>query len=303
MTASSQLIAELSAGSESLLAKHSPHAVIAMLDAIDKSEHYHVASDELATTWENIAQEFGSKSFGVFQRIVMLHLMDGFDARAKEFRYVEAIRRCFETSFARIRRNIENPDYADYDSVNDLLLKDLALCRQVLFPAGAQVVQAHSGFERSLMFRGGIKQFCKVLWVLAKTGGNSEFYFYHTHQAELDHFTPQGWLALYLNVADMLKVTPDCRGLVSTPWFLDPALKDVSPRLAYIREQPEKNGASFFRIAANPDSGALAKSATRRRLYEEGKYVPTEYCMVWPRRAMIRWADRYRSQSHHQENH
>jgi len=77
----------------------------------------------------------------------------------------------------------------------------------------------------------------------------------------------------------------------------------VSPRLAYIREQPEQNGASFFRIAPNPDSGALAKSATRRRLYEEGKYVPTEYCMVWPRKAMIRWAEKHRAQASLPKNH
>lgn len=294
MIASAQLISNLSIGYESLLAKYDPHTAIKMLDKIDSGEHYHFVSEELSLMWEGILQEFGSGGFGTFQRIVMLCLIEDFENRAKNIHYIDEILQCFDFSFARIKENIENPKCTDYDSVNDLLLKDLALCRQVLFPAGAQVVQPHSGFSRSLMFRGGIKQFWSMLRLLKKTGGNTGYYFYHTHLSELQDFNARGWDNFYLRIADMLKINLECRGLVSTPWFLDPALKKVSPHLSYIRDRPEQNGASFFFIRIDPDSGALSKSATRRRLYAEGKYIPKSYCMVWPREEMIEWASRFR---------
>lgn len=88
----------------------------------------------------------------------------------------------------------------------------------------------------------------------------------------------------------MLSINPTVRGLHTGTWFLDPALKSISPNLAYLQEIPAANGASFFYSNVDIDGGALSKSSTRKRLYAEGKYIPKSYCMVWPRKAMIEWA-------------
>jgi hypothetical protein len=30
----------------------------------------------------------------------------------------------------------------------------------------------------------------------------------------------------------------------------------------------------------------------RKKLYEEGKYIPTSYAYIWPRRAFLNWAEK-----------
>ncbi|MGB4057998.1 MAG: hypothetical protein WBK77_07940 [Alphaproteobacteria bacterium] len=36
---------------------------------------------------------------------------------------------------------------------------------------------------------------------------------------------------------------------------------------------------------------AVEKSETRRKLVEEGKYLPKCYSMIWPRHSLIRWVE------------
>jgi hypothetical protein len=45
-------------------------------------------------------------------------------------------------------------------------------------------------------------------------------------------------------------------------------------------------GTSDFDIAS-----ATARSPTRRKLYEAGKYVPISYTLLWPRERLLRWDD------------
>jgi hypothetical protein len=71
-------------------------------------------------------------------------------------------------------------------------------------------------------------------------------------------------------------------------------LASISPHLTYLREVPEDNGAAIFFVEADPQgrSGALTKSPTRQRLFQEGKYLPKIYMRVWPRQAMLDWQRR-----------
>ncbi len=251
-----QLIQHLNTLYKPLLSKFEPTTAIELLDAIDERMSYDFVSNEIKSMWKKIADEFDSDGFGAFQKTVMLHLMNDFEKRLQTTRYVDDVLKYFERSFARIEAQICNPDNKDYDSVNDLFLKDLALCRQKLFPAGAQLVQSHTGFHRALMFRGGIKQFWHFVKLLQQTGGHTGYYQYHTHLSELEDFNPDGFDRFYLTGAEMLRVNPTVKGLWTGTWFLDPVLKDISPHLAYIRERPESNGASFFFSEISIDTGA-----------------------------------------------
>jgi len=62
-----------------------------------------------------------------------------------------------------------------------------------------------------------------------------------------------------------------------------------------------KEYASFYLLAhgavlahVGPTEGAiryaLAHAPDRRRLYDEGKYVPTSHAVIWTRDAMLKWA-------------
>lgn len=114
----------------------------------------------------------------------------------------------------------------------------------------------------------------------------------HTEARDLGAFSPEGWDRAYVRAADILERWPHYGGLIGLSWFYDPALAEVSPRLTYLAERQLQNGAIRIRLGSSPLQVALATatSATRRKLFEEGRYLPRCYALVWPRAALTAWA-------------
>jgi hypothetical protein len=88
----------------------------------------------------------------------------------------------------------------------------------------------------------------------------------------------------------MLELHPEIKGIWTGSWFNDPAIETVSPRLTYLRKMPQDNGAYAFYSNLASTSGALSKSKTRQKLYEEKKYIPKSYALIWPRKPLLKWA-------------
>jgi hypothetical protein len=128
--------------------------------------------------------------------------------------------------------------------------------------------------------------------LISQGGRNHPFYQYHTHLSTLEDFNPAGFDAFYIRVAELLKLNPDVRGLFVSSWFVDPVLEVISPHLAYLRTRPMQHGAKLFVVGPDDSGSAISKSATRRKLYEEGKYKPMACTLVWLRQQLIAWADR-----------
>jgi hypothetical protein len=57
-----------------------------------------------------------------------------------------------------------------------------------------------------------------------------------------------------------------------------------------------QNGVKLFPAGATKkDIGyAIASSRTRRRLYKEGKYLPTAHAYIWPRKEFLLFAEKNR---------
>lgn len=116
----------------------------------------------------------------------------------------------------------------------------------------------------------------------------------HTESRDLTDFNPAGWDKAWLATAGIVSRYPGLRGGIGSSWFYDPPLTKISPRLAYLRQTPLKNGA--FMVHQGPGAihteRASASSPTRRALIEAGKYTPRSWLMIWPRKALLRWADK-----------
>lgn len=188
-------------------------------------------------------------------------------------------------------------DWLDLD--NDLFQKELGLATMRLYAAGAQVLEIHSGVPRSLIFRGGKAACLSKLASMLRLGGFRPYFQIHTHQFMLDAFNEAGWKECYLCCAELYAVHPEVLGMHSASWYFDPALRLVSPHLAHLRETPVQGGARLFLYEEGGTSitNSLAKSATRRKLYQEGKYHPKSYMLVWGKRSHIAWARHYLSRS------
>ena len=176
---------------------------------------------------------------------------------------------------------------------NDPFRKDLGILRHRLIPCGAEFVTPHSGLSRALLVKGGWWQAGKFIRVVIQCRGIKPFLELHMHPLFTSSFNPEGWINTYENLADFLVLNPSLLGVQSTSWFLDPALEQVSPHLAYLRQIPERCGATILYAGQDNDdnSGAFATSQTRRDLHAAGQYYPQLFTRIWPRHQILnrRW--------------
>jgi hypothetical protein len=285
----SSILARLVADNGPFLAEFDPDKAIAALDRVPVRRPYNHVPDELSTLWKSMARDFGERSFGAFQGIVMLRLMADFERRSGSAKYSGGILERFDHSFNRISRSIADPAFEKYRTHNDILLKDIGICRQKLIPTGSCVVE-ETWFHRSLVWRGGLGQATGVARAIIECGGNGPLYEIHTHLSELEEYDAEGWDRAYVRMGELLELNPRVKGVWGGSWFYDPEIERVSPRLAYLRQRPQQRGAHVFFSSVDIDGGALSKSQTRRELYEQGKYLPKAYVIVWPRRKVLAWS-------------
>lgn len=94
-------------------------------------------------------------------------------------------------------------------------------------------------------------------------------------------------------VAGVLAQQPAVKGIAGSSWYCDPEVLRISPHLSFVRELFARNGGFLHRLGPtkHSDRKALLKSETRRRLFEQGKYSPTDYARYWARRDVIQWAN------------
>lgn len=181
----------------------------------------------------------------------------------------------------------ELPD--DYAFPSDFFVKDYRFVTALTVPCGAQVVDLEDRIGP------------KTALLLARQSGvgealrsyQSNWFRVHTESRYLEEFNESGWTECYREVTELLKLHPHIRGMAATSWFYDPQLTEISPRLAYLPELPVRNGA---RQIAHGTTGfeiksATATSPTRRKLYEQGRYMPVCYSVLWHREDMIRWSE------------
>lgn len=215
-----------------------------------------------------------------------------FDPTAWEVRVPDAVLGLYPAELTRIMDAVENDTV---DMSRDRWRKNLAIAAGRLLPVGAEFADVHSGIPRSMPWRLGAHGAVRALrCILLECGGFAPFFELHAHPDRLDDFTPHGWDASYRRLAALLDINPGYKGVMAASWFRDPALTTISPRLTYLREVPDEHGATMFHVASDREgrSGALARSATRRRLFDEGRYVPQIYMMIWPRKALLAFGSR-----------
>jgi hypothetical protein len=120
----------------------------------------------------------------------------------------------------------------------------------------------------------------------------------HTEARELSDFNEAGWDRAWATAAEICKRRPEMAGMLGSSWFYDPPLEQISPRLAYLRVNPLKNGA--FLLHQGPGEihtqRAATSSPTRAALIEKGEYTARSWIVAWPRAALIKWADARKAQ-------
>ncbi|HOI05586.1 MAG TPA: hypothetical protein PK213_00480 [Deltaproteobacteria bacterium] len=201
-------------------------------------------------------------------------------------------------NFERIMREIEfsenEPGF--YMHYEDRFLRELGVCSLRVIPAGAQKISL-SPLPMVFLFREGVSQFISGMsFLLFDLKGFKRFYSMHTDSHDpylISEFNADGWRRYLVRTAELLKLNPTVSGMFGRSWFIDPQLEKISPKVCYVRRLVFESGGRIFYAGPAVDGiqDAVYKSPTRKKLYDDGKYIPREYIGIWPRKKLIGWAE------------
>ncbi len=156
-----------------------------------------------------------------------------------------------------------------------------------MIPAFAQVWWPHSGLSAAAVLRRGPRA---AAYVFLRCGGRAPFLEGHTHNPVAKaYWNEAGWGEALRLAALALPALPRARGVFGTAWFYDPAILEISPRIAFAQNLQVGHGAHRIMIGSNADAiaNATATSAERRNRYQDGRYLPTDYAIIWSRNDLI----------------
>jgi hypothetical protein len=229
---------------------------------------------------------------GVFERLLLLRQADRVLPSISALPVAADVKRLFGDE---LRYIAEPPAKASFDVMKAgfVALAEVVTLRR--FPAG-QYHWQKSGLPRSWILKvKGRERLTLLYWVARKLKGFGPAFFPH-----LNPHRKNRWLTeneanrSYYRMAQSMRLQPDIRGMVASSWLRSPDTLKASPHLAWMNRTIESNGGLVVVMGmADPEGGALARSASRKELYEAGEFIPTTGLVIWPRDAMLAWADRH----------
>jgi hypothetical protein len=160
------------------------------------------------------------------------------------------------------------------------------------FPAG-QFDWEVSGISKSDLLRVETRALPRTLaFVIFKMRGLWPVFFSHLNPRRKNRSLDEVEASRsYYKMAKALELQPAVKGFGACSWFRSPATHRVSPHLAWMSRVFLENGGLVVEGGrVDPDCGVLYRSATRKQLYDAGRFTPRVGLVMWPRNAMIAWA-------------
>jgi len=265
---------------------------LALLDAHDPVGSYQYRSEALLRYERELLAAFPEETRR-FHAVIMLQLIERSLARIDSLKLPSDVADRCVRNCARIIGNIDASDIDYMYLNNDRYDKDLAAASLRLLCAGVMKVHPVYALER-------LPKRKPLTWAkcLLHVGPRGTFYEGHVDTNDplsMAEFTEDGWNRFHLNVAGLLERC-SVQGLMGASWFYDPALQEVSPHLGYLRRLVMENGGLSVNMGTRETDIANATrwSATRKRAYSDGRYVPVSYLLIWLRKDLLDWARRAR---------
>lgn len=244
--------------------------------------------------FEQITSEYGCHCLSLYLKLALSFFISDSLRRLRSNKLPNEILRLYYEWFERVLSDFSTqPDkYYDYRCLSFAV--DVKVCSLRYIPVGGAWILETRMVGLRPFLRGGVSQFFKYLqYVSLEAGGFAQYYSMHTAPRYMRRFNEQEIHLAYLRIADLMKLDTDVKGIYNLSWYLDPDLDKISPKLAYLRQVPLENSARLFAAGTTKKDikYALTASFVRQRLHKEGKYAPTAYAFIWPRKNFLVWAD------------
>jgi hypothetical protein len=272
--------------------------VLSHISLFAKTADFATPAIEVDRIFQKAAGDLRVEEQNLMKRALVARLGLSLPAIVGKLDLPESIVAMYPAAVQRLADFLESANERPYDSKGEFFRKDIRFVLGLTVPCGARVVDLISRVPLSTAMYSTIRsKDIRALIRYIRVGGTGLWFRNHADSRYLAEYTEEAHDNFYLRVADLLKQHPRIRGLAGTSWYYDPEVSRISPRLSYLHDRPKERGAFFLRHGtdSNVISNATMKSATRRRLHLEGKYLPVSYSMLWPRRELLEWAKRWRS--------
>ena len=234
----------------------------------------------------------GPGAAGAFERTILLRAMRTSAARLATYPVDASVKRLYDEEV----RVVETPTpavMARFDLSKNIFVALAKLATLRRFPAG-QMTWEVSGIPRSWLPKVPPTSLPRVAQYLVKLGGLGPAFVPHLNAtrkdraALLERETNRSWYRM----AQSMKRQPAIRGLVASSWLHSPDTMRVSPHMTGFSRALLDHGALLIRHhRADLDCGVFYRSPERKKLYDEGQFVPTHGLVIWPRKEMLAWAD------------
>ena len=98
----------------------------------------------------------------------------------------------------------------------------------------------------------------------------------------------------FYRMATAMEMQPDVRGFLAAAWFLSPDAVRVNPQLSwFVPFFLEHQGFVTTMGPVELGQRQLGRNEVLRQQYERGEFRPRLGVVVWPRKAMLRWAAKH----------
>lgn len=298
----SKLTYEIESGSKGLLARFPLDQYIGYLNKYPKVADYKHVSKSVKLLCDRIIKTGDERTLELYHKLLLVTLIIRAERELKGKDLPEEIKGHYESHFESIIDRIESDDLplGTYQHSLNTFCMDLSICVFRMIPIGGGRKMYLARFPIRVLYNHGWRQFIKGLYlVVFKLKGIQPLYMAHLDTRDekgMAGFTPEGQVDCYRNKVALFKRNKEVKGFWGETWFYDPRVKEISPRLGYVLDfnLDTLKGAHFYGgTGEGVTKHAIATSSTRKKLYEEGKYIPTNYIMVHTRKRLIEWASQY----------
>jgi len=248
---------------------------------------------KLKRTYEKITSHYGTQALAIYLKLALCCFINDSLERLKHKNLPDEIIHLYHQWFEWVLQDFSKQPDEYYDYCCRSFALDVMICSLRSIPIGGAWIVEIRGVGLRPFFGGGVKQFFSYLYfIIFKAHGFSLYVRMHTVERNLRNFNEHEINLAYMRIAKLIKRNPRIKGLYRRSWFLDPNLEYISPKLGYLIKVPLQNGAKLFAAGSikNDIKYALMVSPIRRRLYEEGKYLPMGHAYIWPRKEFLLFA-------------
>ena len=292
-----KLSKEINSINKDILIKFPIEQYIYHLQKTKKYAPYKTINKKNKQISKQITELVDESLLGLYHKLVLVKLICDAETNYKEkIISDDLIKINFNYFFKIITRigseeGLANSKY--YQFKNDKFIKDLGICRFSLILAGPVLLDA-GWFPLKYLLKKGIMPFIKAIIVILKYNCLLPVLKMHTHISNtvvMSNFSEEGWLDFYKNIVDIIEMNSHYKGIYCAGWFFDPALEKISPEIGYLNKYVTMLDGIHFYLGSDPK---IVKDATflnqnRKKLYQEGKYMPSRYVIFIPSSKLIKW--------------